>query len=66
MDLMFLNQFLTNTFDPLVLTVSKLVFDHAKIQDKKNGCLNYLKSYIGQNKKVEHDIINPYSSNVKS
>lgn len=66
MDLMFLNQFLINAIDTMILTASKLVFDHAKIRDKKNGGLNYLKSYIGQHRKVEqYDTINPILKEVK-
>lgn len=45
-DLTFLNLFITNTVDSMILTTYKLVLDNANLASKKNGGLSYLKALV--------------------
>lgn len=62
-ELIFLQLFITNTVDSMILTTYKLALDNANIQTKKNGGLSYLKSLI--NTKMLNDKVTKENSHKK-
>lgn len=49
MQTMFLNNYLSNAVDSMILTICKMILDNPDTNNKRNCGLMYLQSYIGKN-----------------